>query len=110
MFKSLFSNDSLRVVSKSKKTSTRGRKTLSKRQKVLNLLSKGNEVSWKALRTKFDLVSPRALIDTLRSEGNMIYINKSAKGTFYRMGNPTKAIIAAGIHKLYGTPFAYNNN
>jgi hypothetical protein len=34
MFKSLFSNDSLRVVSKSKKTSTRGRKTLSKRQKV----------------------------------------------------------------------------
>lgn len=110
MFKSLFSNDSLKVVSKSKKAVTRGRKTLSKRQKVLNLLSKGNEVSWKVLRTKFDLVSPRALIDTLRSEGNMIYINKTAKGTSYRMGNPTKAIIAAGIQKLYGTPFAYNNN
>ena len=40
MFKSLFAKDSLRVVSKSKKTETRGRKTLSKRQKVLNLLSK----------------------------------------------------------------------
>lgn len=110
MFKSLFSNDSLKVVSKSKKTATRGRKTMSKRQKVLNLLSKGNEVSWKVLRTKFDLVSPRALIDTLRSEGNMIYINKTAKGTAYRMGNPTKAIIAAGIQKLYGTPYAYSNN
>lgn len=112
MFKSFFNTeaDSMRVVSKSKKVVTRGRKTLSKRQKVLNLLNKGNAVTWKTLRTKFDLVSPRALIDTLRSEGNMIYINKTAKGTTYRIGTPTKAIIAAGIQKLYGTPFAYNNN
>ena len=109
MFKSLFSNDSMKVVSKSKKVSTRGRKTMSKRQKVLNLLSKGTSVSWKSLRTKFDLVSPRALIDTLRAEGNMIYVNKTAQGTSYRMGQPTKAIIAAGIQKLYGTPYAYKN-
>jgi len=109
MFKSFFSNDSMKVVSKSKKVSTRGRKTLSKRQKVLNLLSKGAPVSWKSLRTKFDLGSPRALIDTLRSEGNMIYVNQTAKGTSYRMGQPTKAIIAAGIQKLYGTPYAYKN-
>ena len=109
MFKSLFSNDSMKVVSKSKRVSTRGRKTLSKRQKVLNLLSKGAPVSWKTLRTRFDLGSPRALIDTLRSEGNMIYVNQSAQGTSYRMGQPTKAIIAAGIKKLYGTPYAYKN-
>ena len=104
MFKSLFANDSLRVVKTAKRA---GRKTLSKRQKVLNLLSKGESVSWKVLRNRFDLTSPRALVDTLRSEGNMIYINKSAKGTTYRMGVPTKAIIAAGIKKLYGTPYAY---
>ena len=167
MFKSLFANDSLRVVAKAKKTETRGRKTLSKRQKVLNLLSKGGSVTWKTLRNRFDLVSPRALVDTLRAEGNMIYVNKTAKragrktlskrqkvlnllskgesvtwktlrnrfdlvspralvdtlraegnmiyvnqtakGTSYRMGTPTKAIIAAGIKKLYGTPFAYKN-
>ena len=109
MFKSLFANDSLRVVAKAKKTETRGRKTLSKRQKVLNLLSKGESVTWKTLRNRFDLVSPRALVDTLRAEGNMIYVNKTAKGTSYRMGVPTKAIIAAGIKKLYGTPYAYKN-
>ena len=109
MFKSLFANDSLRVVAKAKKTETRGRKTLSKRQKVLNLLSKGESVTWKTLRNRFDLVSPRALVDTLRAEGNMIYVNKTAKGTSYRMGVPTKAIIAAGIKKLYGTKYAYNN-
>jgi predicted HTH transcriptional regulator len=55
MFKSLFANDSLRVVAKAKKTETRGRKTLSKRQKVLNLLSKGESVTWKTLRNRFDL-------------------------------------------------------
>ena len=109
MFKSLFTNDSLRVVSKSKKTETRGRKALSKRQKVLNLLNIGVSLSWNTLRTRFDLTSPRALVDTLRAEGNMIYVNKTAKGTSYRMGVPTKAIIAAGIKKLYGTPYAYKN-
>ena len=105
MFKFL-QNDSLRVVSKHKRA---GRKTMSKRQKVLNLLSKGAPVSWKTLRNRFDLGSPRALVDTLRSEGNMIYVNKTANGTSYRMGVPTKAIIAAGIKKLYGTPYAYKN-
>ena len=82
---------------------------MSKRQKVLNLLTKGESVTWKTLRNKFDLVSPRALVDTLRAEGNMIYVNQTAKGTSYIMGVPTKAIIAAGIKKLYGTPFAYKN-
>ena len=106
MFKSLFANDSLRVVKTAKRA---GRKTMSKRQKVLNLLSKGESVTWKTLRNRFDLVSPRALVDTLRAEGNMIYVNKTAKGTSYRMGTPTKAIIAAGIKALYGTPFAYNS-
>ena len=105
MFKFL-SNDSLRVVKTAKRA---GRRTMSKRQKVLNLLSKGEAVTWKTLRSRFDLVSPRALVDTLRAEGNMIYVNKTAKGTSYRMGVPTKAIIAAGIKKLYGTPFAYKN-
>ena len=105
MFKFL-QNDSLRVVKTAKRA---GRKTMSKRQKVLNLLSKGESVSWKTLRNRFDLGSPRALVDTLRSEGNMIYVNKTANGTSYRMGVPTKAIIAAGIKKLYGTPYAYKN-
>ena len=111
MFKSLFNmgNDNMKVVSKSKRTSTRGRRKLSKRAKVLNLLSKGASVSWKTLRGRFDLTSPRALIDTLRAEGNMSYINKTAQGTSYRMGQPTKAIVAAGIKKLYGTPYAYKN-
>ena len=82
------------------------RKTLAKKTKVLNLLSKGAPVSWTALRNKFDLTSPRAMIDQLRTEGHMVYINQTSKGTSYRLGTPTKSIIAAGIRKLYG-PFKY---
>ena len=89
-----------------KKENIMARKTLAKKTKVLNLLSKGLPVTWKALRSKFDLTSPRAMVDQLRSEGNMIYINKSTDGTSYRLGAPTKSIIAAGIRKLYG-PFKY---
>ena len=103
------------------------RRALSKTQKVLNLLSKGEAVSWQTLRNRFDLTSPRAMIDTLRSRGHMIFINETSQGTTYRMGKPTKAIlaagvtevllsdnadktiVAAGIKALYGTPFAYNS-
>ena len=89
-----------------KKENIMARKTLAKKTKVLNLLSKGLPVTWKALRSKFDLTSPRAMVDQLRSEGHMIYINESNNGTSYRLGLPTKSIIAAGIRKLYG-PFKY---
>ena len=83
-----------------------GRKALTKKEKVLNLLSKGQPVFWRTLRSRFDLTSPRAMVDQLRSEGHMIYINNSSNGTSYRLGTPTKSIIAAGIRKLYG-PFKY---
>ena len=80
-----------------------GRKTLTKKQKVLNLLSKGNAVTWSAMRNKFDLTSPRAMVDQLRTEGHMVYINQTSNGTSYRLGTPTKSIIAAGVNKVFGS-------
>jgi len=98
------------VSSKKRTTDTRGRKPLSKKQKLINLLSKGENVSWKSIRSKLDLESPRAMIDTLRAEGYMIYGNQVRGQKVYRLGTPTRAIIAAGIQKLYGTKFKYNNH
>jgi hypothetical protein len=91
------------------KSSVRSSKSVSKKAKVLNLLSKGENVAWKTIRDRFDLESPRAMIDTLRAEGHMIYGNKVAGKTYYRLGSPTRAIIAAGIEALYGTKFKYSN-
>ena len=82
-------------------------KKLSKKQKVFNLLSKGENVTWKTLRTRFDLTSLTKMIDTLKSEGNCIYTNDTAKGVAYRMGTPSKEIIAAGIASVLGTNYAY---
>ena len=77
-------------------------KKLTKKEKVLNLLTKGDAVTWSSLRTRFDLKSPRAMIDQLRTEGHMVYINTtSTGGTTYRMGKPTKSIIAAGVDKVF---------
>ena len=75
---------------------------LTKKQRVLNLLNKGKSVTWSTLRTKFDLTSPRAMVDQLRTEGHMVYINQTSNGTSYRLGTPTKAIIAAGVKKVLG--------
>jgi|TARA_B100001094_G_scaffold223423_1_gene217592 hypothetical protein len=110
--KNLFGKDELVKVKVAKRTATetRGRKTLSKKQKLLNLLSKGENVTWKSIQTRFDLESPRAMIDTLRAEGHMIYGNNVNGKKVYRMGTPTRAIIAAGINALYGTKFKYNNH
>ena len=78
-----------------------GRKALTKKQKVINLLSNGKSVTWSTLRNKFDLTSPRAMVDQLRTEGHMVYINQSSNGTSYRLGTPTKAILAAGASKIF---------
>lgn len=86
---------------KKKRKNIMARKTLAKKTKVLNLLSKGAPVSWTTLRNKFDLTSPRAMVDQLRTEGHMVYINQTSNGTSYRLGTPTKSILAAGASKIF---------
>ena len=47
------------------------------------------------------------MIDTLRSEGHVIYVNTVGGKTFYRLGTPSAAIIQAGIDAVLGTEQAY---
>ena len=83
-----------------------GRTKLSKTEKFLNTLLRGNSISWSEAQKNFGLKSPRTVVDDLRGDGHMVYINKSASGTSYRIGAPTKAIIAAGINSVYGSVYA----
>jgi hypothetical protein len=41
------------------------------------------------------------MVDQLRTEGHMVYINQSSNWTSYRLGTPTKAILAAGASKIF---------
>ena len=80
-----------------------------KTEKVRNLFTKGNDVTWKTLRNKFDLQSPASMVMKLRNEGMMIYENKTSSGhVSYRVGTPSKAIIAAGINAVFGKQTAYS--
>ena len=80
-----------------------------KKAKVLNLLSKGKNVTWKTLRKRFDLASPTAMIHTLRKEGHAIYRNMTPSGVAFRLGSPTKSMIAAGIVAVLGADQAYKS-
>ncbi len=87
----------------SKETNNMARAKLSKTEKVRNLFSKGNTVTWKSLRNTFDLKSPANMVGKLRNEGMMIYENRTSAGVSYRVGTPSKAVIAAGQTALFGT-------
>ena len=94
MFNFLFNNKGDEVMARAK---------LSKTAKVRNLFAKGNDVTWKTLRNTFDLKSPAAMVGKLRNEGMMIYENRSSKGVSYRVGTPSKAVIAAGQTALFSS-------
>ena len=65
---------------------------LSKTQKIKNLFERGATVTWKQLRTVYDLKSPAAMIGKLRNQGLMIYENRSKKtGVSYRVGRPSNS-------------------
>ena len=100
MFKFLFNM--------SKETNNMANAKLSKTAKVRNLFAKGSDVSWKQLRTTYDLRSPAAMVGKLRNEGMMIYENRTSAGVSYRVGTPSKAIIAAGINAVFGKQVAYS--
>ena len=75
---------------------------VSKTQKVLNIIQSSKYVAWKTLKQKFDLISPTSMIGKLRNQGIMIYTNKSKSGVSFRIGTPSKAVIAAGQRALFG--------
>ena len=93
----------------SKGDKTMARTKLTKTEKIRNLFNKGSDVTWKTLRTRFDLKSPAAMVGKLRNEGLMIYENRSTKGVSYRVGTPSKAVIAAGITAVFGKQVAYTS-
>ena len=83
-----------------------GRKTLANSTKFLNALLRGATVSWTDAQNKFNLKSPRSVVNKLREDGHCVYINKSSTGTSYRIGTPSKAIVAAGLMALEGQAYA----
>ena len=74
-------------------------------QKVIDALSGGAELTAAQMRDRFNLVNPTAVVTNLRQKGFAIYGNKPAKSsrsrvTRYRMGTPTRAVVATGYKAI----------
>jgi hypothetical protein len=78
---------------------------MSVKSKVLAYLSKDSEyntLTAQKMQSVFGVANPSALINDLRNEGNAIYLNtrinsNGEKVAFYRLGSPTKRMVAEGI-------------
>jgi len=65
----------------------------------------GRELTAKQISAQFGVVSPRSVISAVRQRGNAVYLNKrtdtKARVTRkYRIGTPSKAVVAAGFRAL----------
>lgn len=81
---------------------------MSAKQKVLSYLSKSegyNTLTPAKMQSMFGVANPSATINDLRKEGHAIYLNSrintsGEKVSFYRLGTPTKRVVAQGIAAL----------
>jgi hypothetical protein len=63
-------------------------------QKVLKVLQSGTSLSTSMANKRFGVKALGARISELRSAGYAIYTNRSKKGTSYRLGNPSREMVA----------------
>ena len=76
--------------------------TTSKTAKVIAALQNGAELTAKQIQSRYNVSNARALISSIRMQGYSVYRNKRVSSfdgntySKYRMGTPTRAVVAAG--------------
>ncbi len=84
---------------------------MSKHSNLLNHLQNGHEVTAKQITGTFGIKSPSRAINYLREQGNCIYANRvtvsdGTEGTKYRIGKPSKRMVALANAVLGAQAFA----
>lgn len=79
--------------------------TETKQSRVLMALQKGEQLTAKQIASRFGVKNPTATVSDLRFAGFAIYANQhtDTKGrvtTKYRLGRPSRAVVAAGYRAL----------
>lgn len=78
---------------------------MTKQERVLEALQRGEQLTAKQISARFGIANPTATISDIRYQGFAIYANRhvDTKGrvtTKYRLGRPSRALIAAGYRAL----------
>lgn len=81
--------------------------TATKQARLLEALRNGEQLTAKQISARFGVKNPTATVSDLRYAGFAVYANqhKDTKGrvtTKYRLGTPSRAVIAAGFRALSG--------
>jgi len=79
--------------------------TETKQARVLEALQNGEQLTAKQIAARFGVANPTATISNIRFAGYAVYANehKDTKGrvtTKYRIGKPSRAIVAAGYRAM----------
>jgi predicted ArsR family transcriptional regulator len=79
--------------------------TETKQTRVLEALQSGEQLTAKQIGARFGVANPTATISNLRFAGFAVYANQhtDTKGrvtTKYRLGTPSRAIVAAGYRAI----------
>jgi len=79
--------------------------TVTKQSRLLEALQNGEELTAKQIAARFGIANPTATVSDLRFSGFAVYANKhvDTKGrvsTKYRLGRPSREIVAAGYRAL----------
>ena len=78
---------------------------VTKQARLLEALQNGEQLTAKQIAARFDIANPTATVSDLRFSGFAVYANKhtDTKGrvtTKYRLGRPSREIVAAGYRAL----------
>ena len=79
--------------------------TETKQTRVLEALQSGEQLTAKQISARFGIANPTATISNLRFAGFAVYANQhtDTKGrvtTKYRLGTPSRALVAAGYRAM----------
>lgn len=79
--------------------------------RVLEAFMNGDNLTSKQISARFGIANPRAVVNQLRNMGYAIYLNKhrDTKGREtmkYRLGTPSRKIVAAGYAALGAEAFS----
>jgi len=78
---------------------------MTKTDRVLQALMGGEELTAKQIKARFSVGNPAEVVRQLRFKGFAVYSNpkRNSKGetkNFYRLGTPSREVVAAGYRAL----------
>lgn len=75
-----------------------------KSERLVQALSKGEQLTAAQIKARFGIANPTATVSDLRLRGGFaVYANESKGTVKYRLGTPSRAVVAAGYRALSQT-------